>query len=109
MVERNATCSKALAQEGCYGDVMQALGSSGCAEHDNEDTLKDLRHRHPKYTLPDWSDDIPAPLSVAPTAVISALGAFPCSTSPGCFRLRAQHLLDAVDGCTAPSSTGCFE
>ena len=43
-----------------YTYAMKALGSHGCASHDDADALQELQSRHPQHALSQWSDDIPS-------------------------------------------------
>ena len=105
------------ASEGRYGNALQALGSLGVASFDNASAKEELlrRHpqsellrRHPQSELPSPSPSVPAPLTVQPSIVLSALHSFQRGTSPGSSALRPQHLLDAVCGSTAPASVECL-
>ena len=48
------------------------------------------------------------PLTVDESMVLKCLQAFPKGTSPGASKLRAQHLLDAITGTTAPAARDCL-
>ena len=106
----NARRALRLAQEGRFSDIMRALGATGCASSDNMEALNELVSCHPKHPLLSRPDDysVPPPISVDSEAVLMALSAFPRGTSPGGTQLRAQHLLDAVVGNTAPAATVCL-
>jgi len=67
-----------------------------------------LLSRHPFHPPPSVSVDPKPALVVDESAVLSCLKAFPKGTSQGWSRLRAQHLLDAIVGTTAPSSQDCL-
>ena len=96
------------ASEGRYGNALQALGSLGVASFDNASAKEELLRRHPQSELPSPSPSVPAPLTVQPSIVLSALRSFQRGTSPGSSALRPQHLLDAVCGSTAPASVECL-
>ena len=96
------------ASEGRYGNALQALGSLGAASFDNASTKEELLRRHPQSELPSPSPSVPAPLTVQPSIVLSALRSFQRGTSPGSSALRPQHLLDAVCGSTALASVECL-
>ena len=49
------------------------------------------------------------PLCVTLESVLEALKAFPRASSPGFSKLRAQHLLEAVQGTSTPSAQECLE
>ena len=97
----------ALAAEGRFGDAMRALGSNGTASPDDQGTLNEMQDRHSKADLPPWSDDIPPPLVVDDTVVMAALRLFPRGSSPGGSKLRAQHLVDAIQGTTIHVTVEC--
>ena len=88
---------------------MQSLGSAGCAPYDDSSALEELQERHPDHPLPVWNDAIPPSLTVTVSSVLSALHAFPRASSPGSSKLRCQHLLDAIEGSTAPSAGDCLQ
>ena len=96
------------ASEGRYGNALQALGSLGVASFDDASAKEELLRRHPQSELPSPSSSAPAPLTVQPSIVLSALRSFQRGTSPGSSALRPQHLLDAVCGSTAPASIECL-
>ena len=96
------------ASEGRYGNALQALGSLGVASFDDASAKEELLRRHPQSELPSPSSSAPAPLTVQPSTVLSALRSFQRGTSPGSSALRPQHLLDAVCGSTAPASIECL-
>ena len=96
------------ASEGRYGNALQALGSLGVASFDNASAKEELLRRHPQSELPSPSPSVPAPLTVQPSIVLSALCSFQRGTSPGSSALRPQHLLDAACGSTAPASVECL-
>ena len=103
--------SRALfwAREGRYSNALQALSSQGVAGFDDDSAYNELLNRHPSSPCPDtdvMSSD-PA-LTVDESMVLSCLRAFPKGTSPGASKLRAQHLLDAIAGSTAPASRDCL-
>ena len=94
--------------EGRYGNALQALGSLGVASFDDASAKEELLRRHPQSELPTPSSSAPAPLTMQPSIVLSALRSFQRGTSPGSSALRPQHLLDAVCGSTAPASIECL-
>ena len=69
----------------------------------------EILKRHPEG-LVFLDADLPVLSSITVTEhlVLKALKAFPKGSSPGGFQLRAQHLLDAVSGFTAPVSQDCL-
>ena len=87
---------------------MRSLSSLGTAAPDDIDVLSQLQQCHPQHVLPGFIDDIPPPLSVNSESVLAALRAFPRAPSPGASQLHSQHLLDAIEGCTFPSSKECL-
>ena len=89
-------------------NAIQALSSQGVAETTNTKAFEELLSRHPFHPPPSVSIDLKPALVVDESAVLSCLKAFPKGTSPGWSRLRAQHLLDAIVGTTAPSSHDCL-
>ena len=91
-----------------YGNAIQALSSQGVAETTDTKAFEELLSRHPFHPPPSVSIDLKPALVVDESAVLSCLKAFPKGTSPGWSRLRAQHLLDAIVGTTAPSSHDCL-
>ena len=96
------------ASEDRYGNALQALGSLSVASFDDASAKEELLRRHPQSELPSPSSSAPAPLTVQPSIVLSALRSFQRGTSPGSSALRPQHLLDAVCGSTAPASIECL-
>ena len=107
VAQANINRSLKLAMEGRYSDAMNTLMSQGCASRDDPSVFTELKHHHPIHTLPGWSEDIPSPLVVDSQSVLHALEAFPRGTSPGFSQLRAQHLLDAIRGTSAPDAQLC--
>ena len=105
----NARRALRLAVVGRFGDAMQALGSLGCASPSDEVAYQEMIHRHPQQDVPQWSDSMPAPLVVDTQSVLAALKGFPRGSSPGSSKLRAQLLVEAVCGSTAPAATACLE
>jgi len=103
--------SRALfwAREGRYSNALQSLSSQGIAGFDDDSAYKDLLARHPSSPCPDSGakSTVPA-LTVDESMVLTCLRAFPKGTSPGASKLRAQHLLDAITGTTAPASRDCL-
>jgi len=103
--------SRALfwAREGRYSNALQALSSQGVAGYDYDSAYQDLLARHPSSPCPDIGvkSTVPA-LTVDESMVLSCLRAFPKGTSPGASKLRAQHLLDAIAGSTAPAARDCL-
>ena len=93
------------ASEGRYGNALQALGSLGVATFDDASAKEELLRCHPQSELP---SSAPAPLTVQPSTIHSALRSFQRGTSPGSSALCPQHLLDAVCGSTAPASIECL-
>ena len=104
VTQNNIKCALAIAREGHFSKAMQCLGSCGTAAHNDTEALDELLQHHPQHILPDWSDDIPPPLTVSSESVLSALRDFPKASSPGASQLRCQHLLDAT-----PSSKDCLD
>ena len=105
----NARRSLRLAREGRFSNALRALSSHGCASHDNETAMQELKNCHPEHVLPSWSCDVPPPLVVDKQSVLSALEGFPKGSSPGFSQLRAQHLLDAIKGTNVPDAQICLE
>ena len=99
--------SRALfwAREGRYSNAVQSLTSTGVADkNDDLAAFQELLQRHPVSDPPSCSVPKTASLVVDESAVLICLKGFPRGTSPGASGLRAQHLLDAVSGHTAPSA-----
>ena len=86
---------------------VRILGSAGCASHDDQSALEDLRLHHPCHDLPVWCHNIPPSLVVDSAAVIAALQVFLRKSSPGGSKLRSQHLLNAIVGTSSPFATCC--
>ena len=93
-------------REGRYSDALQALTSTGIADHDDDGAYQELLKHHPTSPCPD-SNDFPSALSVTidKSMVLTCLKGFPKGTSPGASKLRDQHLLDAVSG---PAAKECL-
>ena len=84
------------------------MSSSGVADPEDELVQAEILKCHPKGPVlldADLPDLTPA---ITDHLVLKALKAFPKGSSPGGFQLRAQHLLDAVSGFTAPVSQDCL-
>ena len=96
------------AHEGRYSNALQSLNSVGVAGHDDDGAYQDLLKRHPYSSCPIDSSSDSSPLTIDESMVLSCLQAFPKGTSPGASKLRAQHLLDAVAGSTAPAARECL-
>ncbi len=58
--------------------------------------------------MPHFEKDIPAPIHVDASQVLSTLKSFPRDTSPGASHLRPQHLRDAICSILTPSSESCL-
>ena len=98
------------ARLGRLGNAIKAMSSSGVADPEDELVQAEILKRHPKGPVlldADLPDLTPA-ITVTDHLVLKALKAFPKGSSPGGFQLRAQHLLDAVSGFTAPVSQDCL-
>ena len=98
------------ARLGQLGIAIKAMSSSGVADHEDELVQDEILKRHPKGPVlldADLPDLTPA-ITVTDHLVLKALKAFRKGSSPGGFQLRAQHLLDAVSGFTAPVSQDCL-
>ena len=109
IAQNNARRSLALAREGRFRDAMRVLGSYGLAASDDNDAIHELQQRHPCHSLPEWNTDIPPTITVNQDSVLTALRAFPRGSSPGASQLQHQHLIDAIDGTTTPSSIDCLD
>ena len=96
------------AREGRYSNAVQSLTSTGVADKNDDSAFQELLHRHPVSDQPSCSAPKTASLVVDESAVLACLKGFPRGTSPGASGLRAQHLLDAVSGHTAPSAELCL-
>ena len=107
--QNNARRALFFAQEGRFRDAMRSLGSHSCASDDDVKVLEEMKLRHPVSDLPKWCNDVSPPLCVTSTSVLDALKCFTRASSPGFSKLRAQHLLDAVIGSTAPAGQECLE
>ena len=98
------------ARLGQLSNAIKAISSSGVADPEDSSVQAEILKRHPEgpvlldTDLPDLSPAI----TVTEHLVLKALKAFPKGSSPGGFQLRAQHLLDAVSGFTAPVSQDCL-
>ena len=90
--------------------AIKAMSSNGVADPEDELVQAEILKRHPKGSVlldADLPDLTPA-ITVTDHLVLKALKAFPKDSSLGGFQLRAQHLLDAVSGFTAPVSQDCL-
>nr|GEX97058.1 hypothetical protein [Tanacetum cinerariifolium] len=97
--ERNVKQCKRKICDGHYTDALRVLSSSGVAPY-YDDTLKDLKSKHPfKHvpSLPHISIDHHH-LIASPTVVLDGIKSFSRSTSCRRDSLRAQHLLDCLSG-----------
>jgi len=103
------SCALFWAREGRYSNALQALSSQSVAGYDDDSAYQELLARHPSSPCPDIGvkSTVPA-LTVDESMVLSCLRAFPKGTSPGASKLRAQHLLDAIAGSTAPATRDCL-
>ena len=90
------------AKEDHYGKAIRCLSSSGVADTTDLQALQDLIKCHPQAPMPHFKKDIPAPIHVDASQVLSTLNSFPRDTSPGASHLRPQHLRDAI--CWKPHS-----
>ena len=104
--------SRALhwARLGRFGNAIKALSSSGVADPHDSSVQAEILKRHPEGPVLMDSDlpDLSPAITITDHLVLKALKAFPKGSSPGGFQLRAQHLLDAVSGFTAPVSHDCL-
>ena len=107
--QRNTRQALTLAREGRYSNAMRTLGSLGTAAPGDLTAICELQQRHPSHDLPPWVDDIPPSLTVSSESVLTALCSFPRATSPGASQLQSQHLLDAIEGTTAPVAKVCLD
>ena len=62
----------------------------------------------PQHSLPAVVEDLSSHITVGSDQVLLALRSFPQGSSPGGFRLRVQHLLDAISGTTVPAAQQCL-
>jgi len=108
LAKSNARRALRFAADGRYSAAMQALGSRGCASPDDGPVLQEMFDRHPQHDLPEWSDNVPPALVADSASVAAALQRFPRGSSPGASKLRAQHLVDAVQGTTVPAAAECL-
>ena len=104
----NAVRALRWAREGRYGNAIRALESLGTAAFSVDLAWAELLKRHPSNNLPSFDDDIPSSLTTDNQDVVQALRGFPCGSSPGGSGLRAQHLLDAICGHSAPAAQDCL-
>ena len=104
----NAVPALRWAREGRYGNAIRALESLGTAAFSVDLAWAELLKRHPSNNLPSFDDDIPSSLTTNNQDVVQALRGFPCGSSPGGSGLRAQHLLDAICGHSAPAAQDCL-
>ena len=90
--------------------IIKAMSSSGVADPEDELVQAEILKRHPKGPVLLDADlpDLTPVITVTDHLVLKALMAFPKGSNPGGFQLRAQHLLDAVSGFTAPVSQDCL-
>jgi len=98
------------AREGRDSNTLQALTSTGVADHDDDGAYRELLKCHPISPCPD-SNDFPSAPSVTvdeSMVLMCCLKGFPKGASPGASKLHAQHLLDAVSGSTAPAANECL-
>ena len=104
----NAVHALHWAREGRYGNAIRALESLGTAAFSDDLAWAELVKRHPSNNLPSFNDDIPSSLTTDNQDVVRALRGFPRGSSPGGSGLRAQHLLDAICGHSAPAAQDCL-
>lgn len=103
--DRNIKQCKRKIYDGHYTAAVRVLSSSGIAAYDDT-TLADLKAKHPfQYALllPDISIDHHH-LLASPAMVLDMIKSFPRGTSCGRDGLRAQHLLDCLNGATVAVS-----
>ncbi|GJT18909.1 reverse transcriptase domain-containing protein [Tanacetum coccineum] len=97
--ERNIKQCKRKICDGHYTAAVRVLSSSGVAPY-NDDTLEDLKTKHPfkpPPSLPHISIDHHH-LVASPAVVLDRIKSFPRGTSCGRDGLRAQHLMDCLSG-----------
>ena len=104
----NAVHALRWAREGRYGNAIRALESLGTAAFSDDLAWAELLKRHPSNNLPSFDNDIPSCLTTDNQDVVRALHGFPRGSSPGGSGLRAQHLLDAICGHSAPAAQDCL-
>ena len=104
----NAARALRWARKGRYGNAIRALESLGTAAFSDDLAWAELLKRHPSNNLPSFDNDIPSSLTTDNQDVVRALRRFPHGSSPGGSGLRAQHLLDAICGHSAPATQDCL-
>ena len=97
-----------MGSEGRYSNALQVLNSVGVAGHDDNNAYQDLLKRHPCSSCPIVTSPSQSSLTIDESMVLICLRAFPKGTSPGASKLRAQHLLHAIAGSTAPAAKECL-
>ncbi|GJY66892.1 putative reverse transcriptase domain-containing protein [Tanacetum coccineum] len=103
--EHNVNQCKRKIYDGHYTTAVRVLSSLGVAPY-NDDTLKDLKAKHPfkpAPSLPYISIDHHH-LIASPTMVLDRIKSFPRGMSYGQDGLRAQHLMDYLSGAVVASS-----
>ena len=104
----NAVRALRWAREGRYGNAVRALESLGTAAFSDDLAWAELLKHHPSNNLPSFDDDIPSSLTTDNQDVVHALHGFRRGSSPGGSGLRAQYLLDAICGHSAPAAQDCL-
>ncbi|GKB56858.1 putative reverse transcriptase domain-containing protein [Tanacetum coccineum] len=97
--EQNLKLCKRKICNGHYTVAVSVLSSSGVAPY-NDDTLEELKAKHPFKSTPSFPD-IPIdhhPLIASQVVVMDRIKSFPRGTSWGRDGLRAQHLMDFLSG-----------
>ena len=99
------SCALFWARERRYNNAIQSLSSQGVGGHNDDSAFDNLLRQHLSSPCPDENVVPSKPaLTVDGSIVLSCLRAFPKSTIPGAFKLRAQHLLDAIAALAAHDS-----
>ncbi|XP_026397972.1 uncharacterized protein LOC113293597 [Papaver somniferum] len=95
----NLRLCRSKLRSGLYDAAIRTLTSSGVAPN-NDDTLAELRHKHPTAGRSSIPSSIPPhdAMIASTELVMSRLRSFPKGTSCGRDGFRAQHLLDVLSG-----------
>ena len=104
----NAVRALLWARKGHYSNAIRALESLGFAAFSDNLAWAELLKCHPSHNFPSFVDDIPSSLTADKQDVVQALHGFHHGSSPGGSSLRAQHLLDAICGFSAPAAQDCW-
>ncbi|GJZ93432.1 hypothetical protein Tco_0665497 [Tanacetum coccineum] len=99
LTDRNLKQCKRKICDGHYTAAVRVLSSSGVAPY-NDATLQELKTKHPFMSAPSLLDSHidHHPLIASQDVVLDMIKSFPRGTSYGRDGLRAQHLMDCLNG-----------